>query len=168
MNSSWSENTKVKKDIINNNDSEIIIVGEGHDEWQHRYFKFGIQNSDANIPPFSAKEILDSPNALFTELTDAGANVFRKSVRNDLFQRLDDLQSQPAKFKVVSRLGWNSGAFVLPKKLLANPARPWNHRSGISINRSLASTRPGELWNSGSAKLGSFALATPALCFVRP
>jgi putative DNA primase/helicase len=105
------------------NSSEIIILGEGHDEWEHRYFKFGVHGSDINIPPFSAKEILDSPNEVFGELTDAGANVFRKSVRNQLFQELDNLQSQPCKFKVVSRLGWNRAAFVLPGKILGQPSR---------------------------------------------
>src|SRR3984893_7099899 len=125
MNSSWSENTKVKKDIINNNnDSGIIIVGEGHDEWEHRYFKFGVHGSDANIPPFSAQEILDSPNSLFGELTDAGANAFRKSARNALLRQLDELESQPAKFKVVSRLGWNRAAFVLPGKIIGQPRKP--------------------------------------------
>jgi uncharacterized protein (DUF927 family) len=106
-----------------NNSSGIVVLGEGRDEWQHRYFKFGIQSSDANIPPFSAKEILESPNALFTELTDAGANAFQKSVRNGLLRQLDELQSQPSKFKVVSRLGWNGGAFVLPGKIIGQPRK---------------------------------------------
>ena len=138
-----------------------MILGEGHDEWKHRYFKFGIQSSDANIPPFSAKEILDIPNALFSELTDAGANIFRKSVRNQLFQGLDEVQSQPCKFKVVSRLGWNTGAFVLPGKIIGEPRQPLEPSFRHSDQHSLASTGPGERWNSGSAKLGGFARAIP-------
>src|ERR1700730_2888439 len=108
---------------LHNNSPEIIILGEGRDEWKHRYFKFGIQSSDADIPPFSAKEILESLNSVFGELTDAGANVFRKTGRNALLRQLDEFQSQPSKFKVVSRLGWNSGAFVLPHKILGQPSR---------------------------------------------
>jgi putative DNA primase/helicase len=112
------------KNNLRSNSSGIIILGEGHDEWQHRYFKFGVHGSDANIPPFSAKEILDSPNAVFAALTDAGANIFQKSSRNNLLRQLDKLRSQPAKFKVVSRLGWNSGAFVLPGKIIGHPKVP--------------------------------------------
>src|ERR1700730_18655820 len=108
---------------LHNNSPEIIILGEGRDEWKHRYFKFGIQSSDADIPPFSAKEILESLNSVFGELTDAGANVFRKTGRNALLRQLDEFQSQPSKFKVVSRLGWNSGAFVPPHKILGQPSR---------------------------------------------
>jgi hypothetical protein len=54
----------------------ITIEGEGRDEWGHRFFKFAVRGSDRNIAPFSAKEIMDKPNALFGELTNAGANIF--------------------------------------------------------------------------------------------
>src|ERR1700730_1889741 len=103
--------------------SGIVILGEGRDEWQHRYFKFSIGGSDNDIPPFSAKEILDSPNHVFGELTDAGANAFQKSARNDLLRQLDKRNPEPPKFKVVSRLGWNSGAFVLPGKIIGQPSK---------------------------------------------
>jgi putative DNA primase/helicase len=102
--------------------SPITLLGEGRDEWQHRYFKFGVQGFDANIAPFSAKEILDSPNHVFVELTDAGANAFQKSARNDLLRQLDKRNPERSKFKVVSRLGWNSGAFVLPDKIIGQPS----------------------------------------------
>jgi putative DNA primase/helicase len=102
--------------------SRIIVKGEGRDEWEHRYFKFGVHGSDANIPPFSAKEILDSPNSLFGELTDAGGSTFQKSARNDLLRQLDNRNPERSKFKVVSRLGWNSGAFVLPDKIIGQPS----------------------------------------------
>src|SRR3984893_6363527 len=109
------------KKNIRSSPSGITVLGEGRDEWEHRYFKFGIHGSDANISPFSAKELLDRPNDIFGELTDAGANAFQKSVRNSLLRQLDDLQCSPATFKVVSRLGWNSGAFVLPQKIIGKP-----------------------------------------------
>jgi putative DNA primase/helicase len=112
----------MKKDF-RSKPSGIVILGEGRDEWEHRYFKFGVQGFDANIAPFSAKEILDSPNHVFVELTDAGANAFQKSARNDLLRQLDERNPEPSKFKVVSRLGWNSEAFVLPSKIIGQPSR---------------------------------------------
>jgi hypothetical protein len=63
--------------------SKINIVGEGTDEWDHRFFKFAVAGSDIEIPPFSAKEIMENSTALFGALTDAGANIFQKSTRND-------------------------------------------------------------------------------------
>jgi putative DNA primase/helicase len=100
----------------------ITIEGEGHDEWGHRFFKFAVRGSDRNIAPFSAKEILDKPNALFGELTNAGANVFQQAARNNFLRRLDEHQPQSDKFKVVTRLGWNSGAFILPNEIVGQPS----------------------------------------------
>jgi hypothetical protein len=78
--------------------SPITLLGEGRDEWHHRYFKFGVRGSDTDIPPFSAKEILDSPNHVFGQLTDAGANAFQKSARNDLLRQLDKRNPESPKF----------------------------------------------------------------------
>jgi hypothetical protein len=100
----------------------ITIEGEGRDEWGHRFFKFAIRGSDRNVAPFSAKEIMDKPNALFGELTNAGANIFQQTARNKFLRRLDALQPQSDKFRVVTRLGWNSGAFVLPNEIVGQPS----------------------------------------------
>ena len=100
----------------------ITIEGEGHDEWGHRFFKFAVRGSDRNLAPFSAKEIMDKPNALFGELTNAGANVFQQAARNNFLRRLDEHQTQSDKFKVVTRLGWNSGAFILPNEIVGQPS----------------------------------------------
>jgi hypothetical protein len=100
----------------------VEIKGEGRDEWGHRFFKFVVSGSGVTIPPFSAKEIMENPKTLFAALSDAGASIFTQSSRNDLLQQLNDLQSQPAKFKVVTRVGWNRGAFVLPGKIIGNPS----------------------------------------------
>jgi len=102
----------------------ITIEGEGHDEWGHRFFKFAVRGSDRNIAPFSTKEIMDKPNGLFGELTNAGANIFQQAARTNFLRRLDGLQSQSDKFKVVTRLGWNSGAFVLPNEIVGQPSTP--------------------------------------------
>ena len=100
----------------------ITIEGEGRDEWGHRFFKFAIRGSDRNVAPFSAKEIMDKPNALFGELANAGANIFQQTARNKFLRRLDGLQPQSDKFRVVTRLGWNSGAFILPNKIVGQPS----------------------------------------------
>jgi uncharacterized protein (DUF927 family) len=102
--------------------SRIIIKGEGRNEWDNRYFKFAVVGSNSNIPPFSAKEIMENSTALFVELTNAGASAFRSSARNDLLRRLDNWPPRPSKFKVVTRLGWNSGAFVLPNEIIGQPS----------------------------------------------
>jgi uncharacterized protein (DUF927 family) len=101
--------------------SRIIIKGEGRDEWGNRYFKFAVAGSNSNIPPFSAKQIMENATALFVELTNAGASTFQRSARNDLLRQLDERKREPAKFKVVTRLGWNSGAFVLPDEIIGQP-----------------------------------------------
>jgi hypothetical protein len=46
---------------------------------------------------------------------------FQKSVRNELLRQLDQRKPGPAKFKVVTRLGWNSRAFVLPGRIIGQP-----------------------------------------------
>src|SRR5258708_40288187 len=97
----FSRVPQMKKDSRSST-SPITLLGEGRDEWQHRYFKFGVHGSDANIPPFSAKEILDSPNHVFCELTDAGANAFRTSARNYLLRQPANRHPEPSKFKAAS------------------------------------------------------------------
>ena len=111
----------MKKRKISAPPSRISIKGEGRDEWNNRYFKFAVAGSNSNIPPFSAKEIMENPTALFVELTNAGASTFQRSARNDLLSQLDERKPEQAKFKVVTRLGWNSGAFVLPKEIIGQP-----------------------------------------------
>ena len=51
-----------------------------------------------------------------------GASAFQRSARNDLLRQLDGRTPEPAKFKVVTRLGWNSGAFVLPDEIIGQPS----------------------------------------------
>ena len=111
----------MKGEALNPTD-RITIEGEGRDEWGHRFFKFAIRGSDRNVAPFSAKEIMDKPNALFGELTNAGANIFQQTARNIFLRRLDRLKPQSDKFRVVTRLGWNSGAFILPNKIIGQPS----------------------------------------------
>jgi hypothetical protein len=84
------------------------VLGEGCDEWEHRYFKFGIRGSDTDISPFSAKEISDSPNDVFGELTDAGANA-SESAKAELVVA-DDLLDQASNGKYLVQRPISSGA----------------------------------------------------------
>jgi putative DNA primase/helicase len=114
----------MRKKITSKPSVSVNIMGEGHDEWGHRYIKFGVVGSDRDIPPFSVKDIIENNTALFAELANAGADAFfDKPARNDLLRQLGEGQPEPAKFKVVTRLGWNSGAFVLPGKIVGKPSK---------------------------------------------
>jgi putative DNA primase/helicase len=119
---SFSGGSAVKKARISAPTSRITIKGLGLDEWGIRYFKLAVKGSDVDLPPFSTQEIMKDTTGLFVELTNAGASAFQPSPRRELLRQLDEFQSQPAKFKVVSRLGWNSGAFVLPDKIIGQPS----------------------------------------------
>jgi hypothetical protein len=101
--------------------SGVIILGEGRDEWDRRYFKFSVHGSESNIPPFAADEIMENTDKAFSELLHAGARAFQKARRNELLRQLDERKREAPKFKVVTRLGWNSGAFVLPGRIIGHP-----------------------------------------------
>jgi hypothetical protein len=103
--------------------SGVIILGEGRDEWGRLFFKFAVHGSESNIPPFSADEIMENMDKTFSELLHAGARAFQKARRNELLRQLDERKREAPKFRVVTRLGWNSGAFVLPQKTIGEPNR---------------------------------------------
>ena len=69
--------------------SQIVIKGEGRDEWKNRYFKFAVRGTESNIPPFSVDEIIKNPNSLFVELGNAGASAFSRLARKTLLNQLD-------------------------------------------------------------------------------
>ena len=111
----------MKKKKVVDRTPRIVLTGEGRDEWGNRYFKFSVRGVEANIPPFSAQEIIQSPNNVFVELSNAGASAFSTSARRELLHQLDRRSPQPPKFVVVTRLGWNRGAFVLPQEIVGEP-----------------------------------------------
>ena len=134
--------------------SRIVIKGEGRDEWRNRYFKFAVRGTKSNIPPFSVEEIIKNPNSLFVELNNAGASAFSGPARRELLDRLDSRKPTPPAFKVVTRLGWNSGAFVLPGKIIGQPQTP----AGALVpapGPATAGQVPGAAarWRTGSATL---------------
>jgi putative DNA primase/helicase len=114
----------VKKKKIVKPASGVIILGEGRDEWGRLFFKFAVRGSESNIPPFSADEIMENTDKAFSELLHAGARAFQKARRNELLRQLDERKREAPKFKVVTRFGWNSGAFVLPEKIIGHPKEP--------------------------------------------
>jgi putative DNA primase/helicase len=171
----------VKKRKMSARTSRIIIKGEGRDEWDNRYFKFAVAGSNSNIPPFSVKQIMENSTALFVELTNAGASAFRSSARNDLLSQLDGRKPEPAKFKVVTRLGWNSGAFVLPNEIIGQPSTTLETSFRHLDQQLLAKYRiKGTLqqWRTNIGKLcrsnsrlmfcGSLGLTGPILPLVNP
>ncbi|MBV8049668.1 MAG: DUF927 domain-containing protein [Acidobacteriaceae bacterium] len=103
--------------------SRVVIEGEGRDEWGNRYFKFSVVGSDHDIPPISVEQLLNDPKPLFTALGNAGWNAFIPKVRNQLLGKLQKRKPKASSFEVVTRLGWNSGAFVLADKVVGHPKK---------------------------------------------
>ena len=98
----------------------ITIVGEGHDEWGKRYFKFAVTGNGQDIPPFSSDSIIKDPTNLFQELANAGANTFTPAVRSHLLNQLPDGMPEKPCFRVVTRLGWTRESFLYPNETVGN------------------------------------------------
>jgi hypothetical protein len=101
--------------------TRVRIEGEGRDEWKKRYFKFSVDGSTHDIPPVPAEQLVKETTPLFEALANAGSNAFTKKARNEVLEKLQRRKPQPPVFKVATRLGWNSGAYVLPDQTVGNP-----------------------------------------------
>ena len=101
--------------------NRVRIVGEGLDEWGSRYFKFSVKGSDRDVPPFSAKQLLEGSKGLFTALADAGWNAFTPDTQKALLRKLEAREQEAPTFRVATRLGWNSGAYALPSEIVGEP-----------------------------------------------
>ena len=145
--------------------SQILIKGEGRDEWQNRYFKFGVRGTKSDIPPFSAQEIIKDANGLFVELINAGANAFRASARKELLDQLDKRKATTPKFKVVTRLGWNSRAFVLPREIIGQPKRQLEPSFRRLDEQQLAKYRPSGTLEDWKRKIGDLCSRNSRLMF---
>jgi putative DNA primase/helicase len=124
---SMPKNTKIeiKKSKSLVHAAQVRIVGEGRDEWGRRYFKFIVQGSNVNIPPFSVEQIMhDNGKQLFTALANAGWNAFTAKARNELLHKLQDRKPRDPSFKVITRLGWARGAYVFPDEISGTPDTP--------------------------------------------
>jgi uncharacterized protein (DUF927 family) len=119
----WGEGMMSRKAGLNpsNAAAQVKIVGEGLDEWGVRYFKFLVRGSDRDIPPFSVEQLLEEREALFTALANSGWNAFTPKTQGAFWQKLEARKKEAPTFRVVTRLGWNSGAYVFPDKIIGKP-----------------------------------------------
>ena len=83
-----SKKTRPKESKSSTVSGRVDIVGEGFDEWKDRYFKFSVVGTDRDIPPFSAKQLLDGSKPLFTALANAGWNAFTLRTQAALLDKL--------------------------------------------------------------------------------
>ena len=144
---------------------QILIKGEGRDEWQNRYFKFAVRGSQSDIPPFSVDEIIKTPNSLFAELNNAGASAFSRRARRELLDRLDKRKPAASTFTVVTRLGWNSGAFVLPVEVIGQPQTQLEPSFRHLGQQLLAKYRPRGLLKDWQRNIGSLCSGNSRLLF---
>jgi hypothetical protein len=70
-----------KKNLNSLTVKNVIIKGEGLDEFGKRYFKFSVRNSDKDIPPIAAEQLWNNPAMLWAALTNAGWNGFTRPFR---------------------------------------------------------------------------------------
>jgi putative DNA primase/helicase len=93
------------------------IVGEGRDEIGNRYFKFAVRGSTSEIEPISVDQLTRDPKPLFVALANAGWNAFTPQARTQFLQKLNGREPRKPTFRVVTRLGWNKTAYILPDEV---------------------------------------------------
>ena len=180
--SSMNCNTKVdvKRSAPLDPASRIRIVGEGRDEWDQRYFKIEVKGNESKIPPMKATRIIDDPKSLFGPLTNAGCNLFTPGAKEGVIKGLQRWKPTGQSFKVATRLGWNSGAFILPSGEIGQPSQPLEmmlNDLDPAMRQKYRVKGTSKEWNAGIAKLCagntrlmfsvSLALTGPILPFVR-
>jgi uncharacterized protein (DUF927 family) len=102
--------------------SNVIIVGEGRDELNNRYFKFRIKDRSDEIPVIRVDNIID--RSFLKVLAHAGASVFSSQAANELLKRLQEWNVAEPSFVVATKLGWDSysaKAYIQPKKIVGTP-----------------------------------------------
>jgi putative DNA primase/helicase len=131
-----SKKSSSKKTESSSTKSRVKIHGEGRDEWARRYFKFSVDGSDNDIPPFPVEHFFRESTQLFAALANAGWNGFTKKARNELLARLEKRKPKTAVFKVATRIGWNSGAYVLADETIGQPKK-WLETSFGDLDRAI-------------------------------
>jgi len=160
--------------------SRLIIKGDGRDEWGNRYFKLAVKGSEFDLPPFSMHQISSDPDALYKALSNAGLNIFTRKAKNAVLELLQAQQHAPSKFRVATRLGWNSRAIVRPDEIVGSPTPRLETEFGDLPPQMLAKYRSKgtlEDWKKNIASLCagnsrlifavSLAFTGPILRFVR-
>ena len=98
--------------------ASVVIAGEGYDEWKQRYFKLKVKGSAVNLPPYSMRRITEAPDTLYTDLSNAGANVFTADTKRQLLKLLEEQKVEQPAFKVASYPGWHELKAGVPRRKL--------------------------------------------------
>jgi hypothetical protein len=150
-----------KRDPIAN----VTIVGEGFDEFEHRYLKLKVKGSDRDLPPYSMADIL-KPDRLYRELGDAGCKLFSRQLQNRLQDMLQNYQQVGApSFSIVTRLGSFRNFYVRPNELIGNPSRPVEPALGSLDSHMLAKYRRRGSLESWQKKIGKLCTGNSRLMF---
>ena len=104
--------------------SLVTIDGEGFDEWKNRYFKLKVRGSTVDLPPYSMGRINQDPDTLYTDLSNAGANIFTAKAKRQLLEMLQDQVAEAPTFKVATYPGWHGSALVFPDKTFGSSKLP--------------------------------------------
>jgi putative DNA primase/helicase len=107
-----------KKSKALNSLQRVRIRGEGRNELNERFLKIEVRGSSVEIPPIAVQEIVKNPNGLFSALANAGWNAFTANVKQQLLEKLQAWEPEEPSFEVMTRVGWNGGAFVLPDQII--------------------------------------------------
>lgn len=68
-------------------------------------------------------QIVSNPELVYTALSNAGVNIFSSSSKTSVLNLLQAIKRKKISFKVVTRLGWNSGAIVRPDGVIGTPKK---------------------------------------------
>jgi putative DNA primase/helicase len=145
--------------------SRVVIEGEGRDEWGKRYVKFSVVGSDRDIPPFSIDQFFSDSKPVFAALANAGWNGFTGKARNELLEKLQRRNPEPPSFKVVTRLGWNSGAYVFPDEIVGKPKKPLQKAFGRLDHAMLDKYRVNGTLKQWQKKIASMCVGNSRLMF---
>ena len=104
--------------------SLITIAGEGRNEWKDRYFKVRVNGSTKDLPPYSMKAIIEDPDTLYTDLSNAGANIFTSETKRQLLKMLEEQEAELPTFRVASFPGWHGARLVFPDKTFGSSQLP--------------------------------------------
>ena len=104
--------------------SLVTIAGEGFDEWKARYFKLRVKGSTVDLPPYSMDRINRDPDTLYTDLSNAGANILTAMAKRQLLEMLQEKVAEAPTFKVATYPGWHGAFLVFPDKSFGSSKLP--------------------------------------------
>jgi putative DNA primase/helicase len=155
--------TKTKKSKPSNAARRVAIVGEGLDEWENRYIKLQVNGTD--IPPFKVADLVKDPTPLSAALANAGWNGLTRKARNEVLKKLEERKHTASTFKVVTRLGWNGDAFVLPDQVFGQSKMPLEIVLGSLDQTMLAKYRTRGSLTDWQDKIAALCIGNSRLIF---